>query len=131
LKEGVQDMVRISDARMSGTSYGTAVLHISPEAAVGGPLAIVQNGDLIQLDVSNRLLNLLAPEAEIQRRIAEWEPPAPHYDRGYGKLFLEHVQQANEGCDFDFLQWTPEPLNLTGSERSKSRRAVHKLPLQF
>jgi L-arabonate dehydrase len=131
LKEGVEDMVRISDARMSGTSYGTAVLHICPEAAIGGPLAVVQNGDLIQLDVFKRQLNLLVPEDEIQRRLETWEPPAPHYDRGYGKLFIENILQANEGCDFDFLKWAPEPKELVGSERSIARRATHKLPLQF
>ena len=131
LKEGVEDMVRISDARMSGTSYGTAVLHICPEAAVGGPLAIVQDGDLIQLDVFNRQLNLLVSEEEIRRRLEVSEPPVPHYDRGYGKLFVDHILQANEGCDFDFLKWTPESKELVGSERSKARRAIHKLPLQF
>jgi dihydroxy-acid dehydratase len=131
LKEGVEDMVRISDARMSGTSYGTAVLHICPEAAVGGPLAIVQHGDLIQLDVFNRQLNLLVSEEEIRRRLEVSEPPVPHYDRGYGKLFVDHILQANEGCDFDFLKWTPESKELVGSERSKARRATHKLPLQF
>ena len=114
LKEGVEDMVRISDARMSGTSYGTAVLHICPEAAIGGPLAVVQNGDLIQLDVLKRQLNLLVPEEEIRKRLESWTPPAPHYDRGYGKLFIEQILQANEGCDFGFLKWTPEPKELVG-----------------
>jgi dihydroxy-acid dehydratase len=131
LKEGVEDMVRISDARMSGTSYGTAVLHICPEAAIGGPLAVVQNGDFIQLDVFNRQLNLLVSEEEIRRRLKAWEPPASHYDRGYGKLFIEHILQANEGCDFDFLKWTPEPKERVGSKRSIARRATNKLPLQF
>ncbi len=130
-RKGVEDMVRISDARMSGTSYGTVVLHIAPESALGGPLAAVQTGDGIQLDVANRQLNLLVPDGEIQRRLAAWEKPVRHYDRGYGKLFLDHILQANEGCDFDFLKWVPEPENLEGSERSKKRRAVHKLPLPF
>lgn len=112
LKEGVRDMVRLSDARMSGTSYGTCALHISPESAVGGPLAFVQTGDLIQLDVPNRLLNLLVSEDELARRRAAWQPRPPRYGRGFGKLFSEHVTQAHEGCDFDFLQFgppTPEP----------------------
>ena len=130
-KKGIEDMVRISDARMSGTSYGTVVLHIAPESALGGPLAIVQNGDLIQLDTANRKLNLLVSDEEIQRRLAAWEKPVRHYDRGYGKLFLDHILQANEGCDFDFLRWVPEPDDLVGSERSKARRATHKIPLPF
>jgi dihydroxy-acid dehydratase len=131
LRKGVEDMVRISDARMSGTSYGTVVLHIAPESAVGGPLAAVRNGDRIQLDAAGRKLNLLVPEEEIRRRLAVWEKPARHYDRGYGKLFIEHVLQANEGCDFDFLKWAREPEQLEGSERSKKRRAKDKLPLPF
>jgi len=104
LRRGVDDMVRISDARMSGTSYGTIVLHVSPESAVGGPLAIVQNGDLIELDVPHRKLNLLVPDEEIQRRLAAWKPPASPYRRGYVKMYLEHVLQADEGCDFDYLR---------------------------
>jgi dihydroxy-acid dehydratase len=104
LKAGVRDMVRISDARMSGTSYGTVVLHVSPESAVGGPLAIVKNGDWIQLDVPERRLELLIPEAELKQRVAAWQPPQPHYRRGYGRMFLEHVLQAHEGCDFDYLR---------------------------
>jgi L-arabonate dehydrase len=103
LRRGVQDVVRISDARMSGTSFGTVVLHVAPEAAIGGPLAIVRTGDEILLDVPNRRLELLLPEAEIAARLAAFVPPAPHYERGYGKLFLEHVTQADQGCDFDFL----------------------------
>ena len=130
-KKGIEDMVRISDARMSGTSYGTVVLHIAPESALGGPLAIVQNGDMIRLDTADRKLDLLVSEEEIQRRLAAWEKPVRHYDRGYGKLFLDHILQANEGCDFDFLKWVPEPDNLVGSERSKARRATHKLPVSF
>jgi len=130
-KKGIEDMVRISDARMSGTSYGTVVLHMAPESALGGPLAIVQNGDMIQLDTVNRQLNLLVSNDEIQRRLSIWQKPARHYDRGYGKLFQEHILQANEGCDFDFLRWAPEPKDLEGTERSKARRASHKLPLPF
>ena len=103
LKKGIDDMVRISDARMSGTSFGTDVLHVAPEAAVGGPLALVQTGDEISLDVEGRRLDLCVPEAEMNRRRAAWRPAPPHYSRGYGKHFLEHVTQANLGCDFDFL----------------------------
>lgn len=131
LKQGVEDMVRISDARMSGTSYGTVVLHISPEAAVGGPLAIVENGDRIELDVPNRRLNLLISEEEKQRRLARWEPPVRHYDRGYGRLFLDHILQAHEGCDFDFLRAYPGGEELRGAPRSWKRRAQDKLPSPF
>jgi dihydroxy-acid dehydratase len=104
LKQGVKDMVRISDARMSGTSYGTVVLHVAPESAVGGPLALVQDGDEIALDVPQRSLRLLVSDDELARRRAAWAPRAAHYERGYGRLFLDHVLQANEGCDFDFLR---------------------------
>ncbi|MBZ5514566.1 MAG: dihydroxy-acid dehydratase [Acidobacteriia bacterium] len=104
VKAGVRDMVRISDARISGTSFGTIVVHVTPEAAVGGPLAAVKNGDRIELNVPERRLELLIPEAELKQRLAAWRPPEPHYDRGYGKLFLEHILQADEGCDFDFLR---------------------------
>jgi L-arabonate dehydrase len=104
LKQGVDDMVRISDARMSGTSFGTVVLHVSPESAVGGPLALVRNGDEILLDVEARRVDLCVPEEEITRRRAAWRPAAPHFTRGYGKLFLDHVTQAHLGCDFDFLR---------------------------
>jgi len=103
LKAGVKDMVRLSDARISGTSFGTIVVHISPESAVGGPLAVVKNGDWVELDVPARRLDLLVPEAEIRRRLEAWRPPAPHYQRGYGKMYLDHVLQADQGCDFDFL----------------------------
>jgi dihydroxy-acid dehydratase len=103
LKRGVSDMVRISDSRMSGTSYGTVVLHISPEAAVGGPLAAVQNGDSIQLDVEKRRLDLLIPDDELRRRMEAWRPPAKRYRRGYYTMFLDHILQADQGCDFDFL----------------------------
>jgi len=104
LKQGIQDVVRVSDARMSGTSFGTVVLHVAPESAVGGPLAVVQTGDEIVLDVENRRLDLNLPAEEIARRLAAFKPPPPAYDRGYGRLFLEHVTQANLGCDFDFLR---------------------------
>lgn len=103
LKEGVKDMVRISDARMSGTSFGADVLHVSPESAIGGPLAAVQTGDEIELNVAERRLTLLVDDEEIQRRLAARKPQPPHYRRGYGKLFLETVTQAHEGCDFRFL----------------------------
>jgi L-arabonate dehydrase len=101
---GVTDLVRISDARMSGTSYGASVLHVAPEAAIGGPLALVENGDLVRLDVPNRRLELLVDEAELARRRAAWTPPARKDDRGYRSLYVDHVLQANEGCDFDFLR---------------------------
>jgi L-arabonate dehydrase len=104
LKAGVKDMVRLSDARISGTSFGTIIVHVSPESAVGGPLAVVREGDEIELDVAARRLELLVPDTKIEKRLAEWRPPAPHYTRGYGKLFLDHVLQAHEGCDFDFLR---------------------------
>ena len=104
LLEGVTDMVRISDARMSGTSFGTVVLHVAPESAVGGPLALVQTGDWIELDTAGRLVSLLVSDEELARRRAAFVPPPLHYTRGYGRLFLEHVTQANRGCDFDFLE---------------------------
>jgi dihydroxy-acid dehydratase len=103
LAQGVRDMVRISDARMSGTAFGTVILHVSPEAAVGGPLGLVQTGDLIELDVAQRRLDLLVPDHELNARRMQWQPPPPAYSRGYGKLFLDHVLQAHRGCDFDFL----------------------------
>ena len=105
-------MVRISDARMSGTSYGTCVLHISPESAVGGPLAFVQTGDIIELDVAARRIHLDVSDEELDRRKAAWTPPPAPYSRGYGKLFCEEVTQAHEGCDFRFLHAgapIPEP----------------------
>jgi len=104
LKQGVKDIVRISDARMSGTSFGTVVLHVAPESAIGGPLGIVRTGDEVTLDVANRTLNINLPAEEIAKRSASFVTPKPHYDRGYGRLFLEHVTQADEGCDFDFLK---------------------------
>jgi L-arabonate dehydrase len=104
LERGVSDCVRISDARMSGTSFGTVVLHVSPESNIGGPLAVVETGDLVTLSVAGRSLHLHVPEEEIRRRASLRKPAAPHYARGYGKLFLDHVTQAHLGCDFDFLQ---------------------------
>ncbi|MCU1276342.1 MAG: dihydroxy-acid dehydratase, partial [Bryobacterales bacterium] len=103
LKSGVRDMVRISDARMSGTSYGTCVLHVSPESYRGGPLALVEDGDRISLDVSNRKLELLVPESELASRRSRWAPPPRHSSRGYLALYAERVTQADQGCDFDFL----------------------------
>jgi dihydroxy-acid dehydratase len=104
LAKGVRDMVRVSDARMSGTSYGACVLHVAPESFVGGPLALVRDGDIIELDIPGRRLNMQVSDEELDRRRAAWRKPAPHYARGYGRLFSDHVSQANEGCDFDFLE---------------------------
>ncbi len=112
LKAGVRDMVRISDARMSGTNYGACVLHVSPESFVGGPLALLKEGDLIELDAGARKLNMLVDDQEISRRRQAWQPKEGIYPRGYGKLFMQHIKQADEGCDFDFLEGTapiPEP----------------------
>ncbi|HEY5900376.1 MAG TPA: L-arabinonate dehydratase [Burkholderiales bacterium] len=106
LKQGVRDMVRLSDARMSGTSYGTCVLHVAPESFVGGPLALVRNGDLIELDVEQRQLNLKVDDVELSRRKSSWKPPAPKFERGYGAIFSRHIRQADQGCDFDFLEGT-------------------------
>ena len=103
LKQGVRDMVRVSDARMSGTSYGACVLHVAPESHVGGPLALVQNGDLIKLDIEGRRIDLMISEKEMMNRKKAWKAPAPKFERGYGTLYLKHIQQANQGCDFDFL----------------------------
>jgi dihydroxy-acid dehydratase len=121
LQAGVTDMVRISDARMSGTSFGTIVLHVAPESAAGGPLALVEDGDVIELDVAARRLHLDVPDAELARRAARLRPRAPHYRRGYGALYLTHVQQADQGCDFDFLRkledepFQTDPLGLDSS----------------
>jgi dihydroxy-acid dehydratase len=112
LARGVRDLVRISDARMSGTSYGACVLHVAPEAAAGGPLALVETGDLITLDVPARILSINLPERTLASRKAAWTPPEERYARGYGALYAEHVTQANEGCDFGFLARpgaSPEP----------------------
>jgi L-arabonate dehydrase len=103
-RAGVKDLVRISDARMSGTSYGTVILHVSPEASAGGPLAMVRTGDEIRLDVSQRSLDLLVPESEIEQRQADFRPPRSQHLRGYPRLYIDHVLQADQGCDFDFLR---------------------------
>jgi L-arabonate dehydrase len=103
LEKGVRDMVRISDGRMSGTAYGTVVLHVAPESAVGGALALVENGDMIELDVAGRRLHLQVSDGELARRRAAWRPRPPHMTRGYVSMFAKHVQQADKGADFDFL----------------------------
>ena len=104
LEQGVRDMVRISDARMSGTSYGTCVLHVSPESHIGGPLALVQTGDEIELNVPERLIQLHLPQAELLKRRAAWKAPEPKWKRGYHSMFAKHITQAHQGCDFDFLE---------------------------
>jgi dihydroxy-acid dehydratase len=106
LKQGVRDMVRISDARMSGTSYGACVLHVSPESFIGGPLALVQSGDSIELDVPARRLDLKVSHEELRRRRAAWAAPAPRFQRGFGALMAREMSQAHEGCDFRFLEGT-------------------------
>src|SRR3981189_3532856 len=103
LKKGVTDMVRISDARMSGTAYGTVVLHVCPEAAAGGALALVENGDMIELDVQKRSLHLAAADEELQKRKAKGKAPRPPLERGYWRLYFDHVLQADQGADLDFL----------------------------
>jgi dihydroxy-acid dehydratase len=102
LRRGIKDMVRISDARMSGTAYGTVVLHVSPEAAIGGPLALAQSGDMIQLDVPARTISLEIEDSVLEQRRARWTPP-PSPKRGWAKLYFDHVLQAHEGADLDFL----------------------------
>ncbi|WP_417211124.1 L-arabinonate dehydratase [Antarctobacter sp.] len=114
LKDGHRDMVRLSDARMSGTSYGACVLHVAPEAYIGGPLALIQTGDIIEMDIPNRTLNVVLTDAELEARRAAWTAPAPRFERGYGQMFSKHVEQADKGCDFDFLRTdfgapVPEP----------------------
>jgi dihydroxy-acid dehydratase len=112
LQQGVNDMVRLSDARMSGTSYGTCVLHVSPESFIGGPLALVRTGDMIALDVPARRLDLLLDDGELARRQAAWTPPPPRYERGFGAIYAQHVTQADQGCDFAILRdgkAVPEP----------------------
>jgi dihydroxy-acid dehydratase len=115
LKEGHRDMLRMSDARMSGTSYGACVLHVSPESFIGGPLALLQTGDIVSVDVDARSIRMEVSDAELARRRAAWTPPEPRFERGYGWVFTKHIQQANEGCDFDFLRTefgapVPEPV---------------------
>jgi dihydroxy-acid dehydratase len=114
IKQGVRDMLRLSDARMSGTSYGACILHASPEAYIGGPLALVKTGDLITVDVPNRKIHLEISDEELKQRKDKWVPPAPKYERGYGWMFSRHILQAEDGCDFDFLETSfgksvPEP----------------------
>ena len=104
LKGGHRDMVRLSDARMSGTSYGACVLHVAPEAFVGGPLALIETGDIIEMDVPNRSLNVVLSDEELEARRANWTPPEPRFERGYGWMFARHIEQADKGCDFDFLK---------------------------
>ncbi|MCC4297898.1 L-arabinonate dehydratase [Aurantimonas coralicida] len=104
IKQGHRDMLRISDARMSGTSYGACVLHVAPESFVGGPLALLKTGDIVRLDLPNRRLDMLVDEAELDARRAAWTPPEPRYGRGYGWMFSRHVTQADKGCDFDYLE---------------------------
>ena len=104
LKKGHRDMVRMSDARMSGTSYGACILHVSPEAFVGGPLALLRTGDTVRLDVPGRRLDMLVDEAELAARKIAWVQPEARYERGYGWMFSRHIQQADKGCDFDFLE---------------------------
>jgi dihydroxyacid dehydratase/phosphogluconate dehydratase len=106
LEQGVRDMVRVSDARMSGTSYGTCVLHVAPESFVGGPLAFVRDGDVIELDVAERRLSLQVSDEELARRRSGWVAREPQYPRGFGRMYAEHVSQADRGCDFDFLEGT-------------------------
>ncbi len=103
VKQGVRDILRISDARMSGTSYGACVLHVAPESYVGGPLALVQSGDLITVDVDKRLIKIELSDQELETRRARLTPPPPRYGRGYGYMYSKHISQAQDGCDFDFL----------------------------
>ena len=112
LEQGVRDMLRISDARMSGTSYGACVLHVSPESAVGGPLALVRDGDFIEVDIDTRRLHLDVSDEELETRRAQWTAPEKKFERGYGKLYQDEITQAHEGCDFRFLHQgvdAPEP----------------------
>jgi len=106
--------LRMSDARMSGTSYGACILHVAPESYIGGPLALVKSGDMVTVDVEKRLIQMEVSDDELARRKAAWTPQPPRYERGYGKMFLEHIEQAQDGCDFDFLKTdhgapVPEP----------------------
>ncbi len=103
-------MLRVTDARMSGTSYGACVLHIAPESYVGGPLALVRNGDTISVDINKRKIELIISDEEMAERQAAWIPPAEKYPRSYTKMYMDHVTQANDGCDFDFLEYTDEEV---------------------
>ena len=122
LKEGVRDMVRISDARMSGTSYGACVLHVAPESFVGGPLALVKDGDIIELDVPGRRLHLAVSDDELAARKAAWQPPKRIFERGYGVIHQLHVTQADKGCDFDFLE---EPQAQAAEARESGEPEIH------
>ena len=114
LKQGHRDMLRLSDARMSGTSYGACVLHVAPESFIGGPLALIRTGDIISVDIPNRTLKVEVSDEEMAARRKAWTPPEPRYQRGYGWMFSKHIEQADRGCDFDFLRTefgapVPEP----------------------
>jgi dihydroxyacid dehydratase/phosphogluconate dehydratase len=114
VKQGVKDMLRLSDSRMSGTSYGACILHVAPEAYIGGPLSLVKTGDLITVDVPGRSIHLEVSEEEMARRKALWVAPPKRYERGYGWMFNKHIMQADQGCDFDYLETSfgapvPEP----------------------
>ena len=111
IKQGVRDMLRISDARMSGTSYGACVLHVAPESFIGGPLAMVQTGDIISIDVHRRLIEMEVSDEDLERRKLEWSPMPPRFERGYGWIFSKHVEQAPDGCDFDFMRSDFGPPN--------------------
>ena len=104
LKQGHRDMIRLSDARMSGTSYGACILHVAPEAYIGGPLALIKNGDIIEVDIPERKLNFDISENELINRRDKWKEPEPRYERGYGYIYSKHIEQADKGCDFDFLK---------------------------
>ena len=115
VKQGVRDMLRISDARMSGTSYGACILHVSPESYIGGPLALVKTGDFITVNVPERRIHLEVSDAELSQRKAAWMPPPKRFERGYGHMFTQHILQADQGCDFDYLETSfgapvPEPV---------------------
>ena len=122
---GVRDMVRISDARMSGTSYGACILHVAPESYVGGPLALVRTGDTIEVDVTARRLHLDVDDDELDRRRAAWTAPAAHAVSGYGAIFAAHVRQANEGCDFDVSAWPLRSSSRTSTERFPGAEPPH------
>jgi len=104
LKQGHRDMLRLSDARMSGTSYGACVLHVSPESYIGGSLALLKTGDIVSIDVDARSINMKVSDEELARRRAAWKAPEVRFERGYGWVFTKHIQQADKGCDFDFLR---------------------------